>query len=270
MREPRKITTVGLVGCGRMGGPIGGHLRTRDWPVVAYDRDPDALERMVAKGATAGAGIAGVARESDLVLLPLVDDAQVIAAVEELLPAARPGAVVAICASVRPDTCRELAERARPHDVHVIDVAMVRAERAAENGELALFCGGDEAAIGVCYPPFQAFATTVSLLGPVGAGQVAKIVNNLLLWACLRIDVEALRLARALGVAPARIRPIMATGSGANAPMHEWGVHRLRWPHKDLETAVGLADELGVDVPLVRSLPALMRELTVADLRDLD
>jgi len=106
-------------------------------------------------------------------------------------------------------------------------------------------------------------------VGDVGAGQVAKTANNVLLWACIRADVEVQRLARALGVEPARLRDALALGSGANRPLAEWGNHRLRWPHKDLEVALAVAAEAGVEMPLASQLPALMRELTVDDLRDL-
>jgi 3-hydroxyisobutyrate dehydrogenase-like beta-hydroxyacid dehydrogenase len=61
----------------------------------------------------------------------------------------------------------------------------------------------------------------------------------------------------------------MAVGSGANRPLAEWGKHRLRWPHKDLEAALAVAADAGIDVPLVAELPRLMEELTVDDLREL-
>jgi len=113
------------------------------------------------------------------------------------------------------------------------------------------------------------FTEAVVHVGDVGAGQVAKTANNILLWACIRADVEALRLGRALGVEPAKLREAMAIGSGANRPLAEWGNHRLRWPHKDLEVALAVAAEAGVEMELVSQLPRLMQELTVDDLHGL-
>jgi 3-hydroxyisobutyrate dehydrogenase-like beta-hydroxyacid dehydrogenase len=118
-------------------------------------------------------------------------------------------------------------------------------------------------------PAVAPFAADVVRVGDVGSGQVAKTANNILLWACLRADVEALRLGRALGVEPAALREAVQLGSGANRPLEEWGKHRLRWPHKDLEVALALAREAGVETPLVGALPALMDELTVEDLAEL-
>jgi 3-hydroxyisobutyrate dehydrogenase-like beta-hydroxyacid dehydrogenase len=118
-------------------------------------------------------------------------------------------------------------------------------------------------------PVVAPFAADVVRVGEVGAGQVAKTANNILLWACIRADLEALRLGRALGVDPAALREAMALGSGANRPLEEWGKHRLRWPQKDLEVALALAAEAGLETPLVAALPALLAELSVEDLAEL-
>jgi 3-hydroxyisobutyrate dehydrogenase-like beta-hydroxyacid dehydrogenase len=177
--------------------------------------------------------------------------------------------VVAICASVRPDTCRELARLGGEGGVEVVDAALVRGERGAEEGRLVLFCGGAPEVVERLRHLAAPFAEAVVHVGEVGAGQVAKTVNNVLLWACIRADVEALRLGRALGVEPAALRKAMAIGSGANRPLAEWGKHRLRWPQKDLDVALAVASEAGVELPLVETLRALMEELTVEDLEDL-
>lgn len=272
MSEARKIETVGLIGAGRMGGQLGRHLRARGWPVVVLEPDVDNRRAMKELGAEIAEDASDLAARSDLVLVAVVDDAQTIDVIEGkagVLEGARPGAVVAICASVRPDTCVALAAAGRERGVHVIDLAMVGGERGAEAGTLTLFCGGDEVALGVCRDALAAFTTNVSHLGPAGTGQVGKMVNNILLWSAIRADVEALRLGRALGADPARLRAAAAVGSGANRVLLEWAQQRLRWPHKDLETAIELADSVGVDVPMVRALRELMEELSVDDLNDL-
>src|SRR5262249_19793365 len=160
------------------------------------------------------------------------------AAARACLARAAPGAVLALCASIRPDTCRDLAAEGAELGVDVIDAALVRGERGAEEGRLALFCGGPAEGLDAVRPAAPPSATDVLRVGEVGAGQVAKSVNNLLLWACIRADYEALRLGRALGVEPAALREAVQAGSGANRPLEEWGMHRLRWPKKDLETAL--------------------------------
>jgi 3-hydroxyisobutyrate dehydrogenase-like beta-hydroxyacid dehydrogenase len=260
---------VGILGCGRMGGAMARHLLAARTPLAVYDPAADASAPLVALGAAACASPAEVAARSELVLVVVVDDAQAREAVRACLETARRGTVLAICASVRPDTCRALADEAEGSGVQVIDAALVRGERGAEEGRLALFCGGPDNVIDAIRAAVAPFAADVIRVGDVGAGQVAKTANNILLWACIRADVEAQRLGRALGVEPAALRAAMAAGSGANRPLEEWGKHRLRWPHKDLEVALGLAAEAGVEAPLLAALPALMEELTVADLHEL-
>ena len=255
-----------------MGRAIGGHLLHRGWPLLVTDVDPDAVAPLVALGAEAVERPEEVARASDLTLVVVVDDEQVHDVLEGpggVLASSGRGDVVAICASVRPDTVRTAATAASRSGVEVIDVGLVRGERGAEAGELLLLCGGPTTTIDRCRPVFAAFATDVAVVGDVGSGQVAKAANNVLLWACLRADLEALRLGRALGVDPAMLRSVLMLGSGANRPLAEWGAHRLRWPAKDLDVAAALAEEAGVDAPLIRALRPLMAELTVEDLEDL-
>jgi 3-hydroxyisobutyrate dehydrogenase-like beta-hydroxyacid dehydrogenase len=252
-----------------MGAAIGAHLLGDGTPLAVYDPVPAARRALVERGALECDDPAEVAARAELVLVVVVDDAQVREAVAGCLARASPGTVIAICASVRPDTCRELAAAGRARGVHVIDAALVGGERGAEAGRLVLFCGGPPEVVDAVRDACAPFAEAVVRVGDVGAGQVAKTANNVLLWACIRADVEALRLGRALGVEPAKLRDALAIGSGANRPLAEWGNHQLRWPHKDLEVALAVAEEAGVDMPLVSQLPRLMEELTVEDLHEL-
>ena len=252
-----------------MGLPIGRHLRAAGTEVIVFDPSTSARDALVALGATAADSVADVAAQCDIMLVVVVDDEQVREAVSVCVDAAEPETIVAICASVRPDTCRELAALGRERGIHVVDTAMVGGERGAEAGELVLFCGGPEEVVDRLRPVLAPFSSAVVRVGDVGAGQVAKTANNILLWACIRADAEVLRLGRALGVAPSTLRKALVHGSGANRPLAEWGEHRLRWPKKDLEVALAVAAEADVEVPLVEQLPRLMDELTVDDLREL-
>lgn len=268
----RDIGTIGLVGWGRMGGMIGKYAARRGWPVTAFDPSADACAAAKDAGATIAGSVADVAAVSDLVLLVVVDDEQVkqaIAGQGGALETARPGTVVAICPSVRPDTCVAMADAGRERGVHVIDVALVGGERGAEAGALKLMCGGQAEVIDACLPAFASFAIDVCHVGDVGAGQIAKTANNLLLWSCLRANYEALTLAKKLGVQPGKLRSFLNIGSGANRPLAEWGSQRLRWPKKDLEIALALAEEAGVEMPLIERLAPLMAETTVEDLAEL-
>lgn len=268
----RALQTVGLAGCGRMGTAIAYHLLDDGWSVVVTDPVREARRQAVSRGATEVESARELGQASDVVLVAVVDDAQVrdvLSGPDGLLASLRPGSVVAICSSVHPDTCKEMAELAAPYGVHVVDVALVGGQRGAAEGSVTLLCGGPHEVLDACTPVFSSFALSVCVLGPVGAGQVGKTANNLLLWACLRIDVEALRLARAYGVEPGKLRPVLMVGSGANTPLGAWGRHHLTWPGKDLEVAAKMAEDVGLELPLVEQLGPLMDELDIEDLSEL-
>jgi 3-hydroxyisobutyrate dehydrogenase-like beta-hydroxyacid dehydrogenase len=260
---------IGLLGAGRMGREIGRFLLAGGRELAVYDPAAEARDAVAELGAIACATAGEVAARSELVLVVVVDDAQVRGAVADCLETATPGTILAICASVRPDTCQELAAAGAERGVHVIDCALVGGERGAEEGQLVFFCGGDEAVVDRVRAACEPCTRAVVHVGDVGAGQVAKTANNILLWANIRADVETMRLARALGVDLGKLRAAMELGSGDNRPLREWGKHRLRWPHKDLEVALAVAAEAGVELKLVAELPELMRELTVEDLHEL-
>jgi 3-hydroxyisobutyrate dehydrogenase-like beta-hydroxyacid dehydrogenase len=265
----RRLERFGLLGCGRMGSAIGGHLLDAGRPLTVYDPVLEARRPLVERGAAEAERPADAAAVCDLTLVVVVDDAQAREAVTAALEGAEEGSVIAVCASVRPDTCRELAAAGGKRGVHVVDAAMVRGERGAEEGTLVLYCGGPEDVIAALADACEPFTEAVVRVGEIGAGQVAKTANNILLWACLRADLEAQRLARALGVEPRTLREALAVGSGANRPLAEWGQQRLRWPQKDLEVALAVADEVGVEMPLVEQLPALMKKMTVEEMHEL-
>src|SRR5439155_11110396 len=157
-----------------MGAAMGGHLLDAGTPLAVFDVAPEACAALVERGATACVTPAEVGAQSDVVLVVVVDDAQTREAVTALLETARDGAVVALCASIRPDTCAELEAAGRERGVAVVDAALVRGERGAEEGQLVLYCGGDADAIAALEQACAPFTEAVVRVGDIGSGQVAK------------------------------------------------------------------------------------------------
>src|SRR5690242_2928502 len=166
-----------------MGAAMGGHLLAAGTPLAVYDVASEACTSLAERGAVECGSAAEVAAQSDVVLVVVVDDDQTRTAVSSALERADEGAVIALCASIRPDTCAELEAEARARRVHVVDAALVRGERGAEEGRLVLYCGGDTTAITRLGRACAPFAEAVIRVGEIGAGQVAKTANNILLWA---------------------------------------------------------------------------------------
>jgi 3-hydroxyisobutyrate dehydrogenase len=264
--------SVGLVGLGAMGLPAAGLLARAGHPTYCHDTDPAAVARAAATGARPAGTVAELAAACDVVLVLVPSDQDVLEVCTGsggVLEAARPGAVVLICSSVTPDTCRTVAGQARPLGVHVLDAALTGGVRAAEAGEVNLLVGGDAAVLDSVRPSLEPWTATVHHLGPLGAGQVGKTVNNLCHWGQLAAIVEALRLGRDLGVEPAKLRAAVLDGPAASRTLAEMQLMRLTWYAKDLANAERMAAGVDRPLPVARTARTAMEDITVDDIAGL-
>ncbi|MFC4906212.1 NAD(P)-dependent oxidoreductase [Actinomadura gamaensis] len=264
---PARMTT-GFVGLGQMGAPMAKHLVKRG--LVVYDTRPEAVAPLVAEGARAAASVAELAAASDLVSVMVRNDAQVNEVAAEALPAMRPGSVFAIHSTIRARTAEDLAARADPDEVQVVDAPVSGGFMGAADGTLAVMVGGSEEAFERCREPFGEWAELVLHMGPVGAGTRTKLARNLLHFTAFTAAAEAQRLAEASGVSLRKLARIVrhtdaiTGGAGSimlrptTAPLADDDPLRPILDHvrtlgeKDLAFALELADELGVDTPLAR------------------
>jgi 3-hydroxyisobutyrate dehydrogenase-like beta-hydroxyacid dehydrogenase len=184
-------------------------------------------------------------------------------------PHPRPGQVVAICSSVRPETCRSLAGAAAERGVDLLDVALTGGIRGAEGGTLNLLVGGEEAVAARLDEVFAVIASGYHVLGPVGAGQVAKAASNLIHWAEIVAIVESLRLAEAYGVKPAALRAALRQGGTDSRTLREIELMKFTWWAKDISVAEAMAAEVGEPLPVAEVSRRLMPTVTVDKVRDL-
>ncbi len=261
--------TVGIVGFGRMGKPMCRHLLAAGFPVVVYDVQEAALADAVAMGAQAAASARQVAEQSDVILVIVTDDDQVRRVVGEMLPGARQGAVIAICSSVHPDTCRGLAKAAAGHGVSVVDAPLARGVRGAEEGKLTIYFGGDDESVAKCRPVFATCSEHLVHMGPLGAGQIAKTCNNLLHWAGVVACYESLTLGARLGLPADKLRPALLAGGADSRTLRELDLIGLYWPQKDFVTAFDLARASQTEMPLMEHVEELIKGITPQDLRGL-
>jgi len=245
---------IGIIGLGAMGRPMGRHLIAKGFTVCGYDPATTAQQQAAALGVTIAASPAEVARASELVLIVVGFDAQVekvFFGEEGLLTAARAGLIVAVGSTIAPSYARQLAERVTSHGLILLDMALTRGEPAAEGGEMLILGGGDPATFEACRPVFSAFASDIFNLGPFGAGQVGKMVNNLILWACMAANDEGLRLGEALGVDQETMRSALGHSSAQNWCMSARAESRpTPWAEKDMTIVLKEADSLRMSLPL--------------------
>lgn len=263
--------TVGVVGLGAMGLPIAGHLARAGVPVVVADLDEAAVAACVAQGMTAAADLVDLAARSDVVLVvvPTDDDVRGVCGGEAgLLAGCRPGTVVLLCSSVRPETC-EAVTAAAPPGVAVLDAALTGGVRGAENGRINLLVGGDPEALDRVRPVLGPWTASVHHLGPLGSGQVGKTVNNLIHWAQISAIVESLELGRRYGLDVPTLRRALLDGPTASRTLAELEQMRFTWHAKDLANAAAMAEEVGLALPVADTAREVMKGITVADVAEL-
>ena len=244
--------TIGVLGAGRMGQPVIGHLVRAGYPVLVYDVDPAKKEAVTDKGATFVTTTADVAAQCTTVLVCVGYEEQLdelMLGEAGLLARLPGGALVAVLSTVSAAGMQRLSEAAAPHGIDVVDAPVCRGSWAADAGQLLSLLGGTEAAASRFAEVAAAYSADVVRLGDVGAGQIGKAVNNLILWACLVADHEGLALAQRYGVDIDQLRAAMQMSSAANHALDNWGNQTMAWFEDDLKIVQDMAVEVGISLP---------------------
>ncbi|MPY68798.1 MAG: NAD-binding protein [Alphaproteobacteria bacterium] len=263
----REIETVGLVGLGKMGGPMARHIAGRGYAVLGTDAAPARTAEARGAGLRTVESCAALAAESDLVLVAVGFDSEVEQAVlgaDGLLAGAREGTIIAIASTVAPRTMTRLLRQAGDAPVHFLDCPLTRGEQAAIDGRMLTMVGGDEAVFQACRPVMESYADSIFHLGALGAGQVGKMVNNLILWACMSANREGLMLGRALGVEPETLRDALLASSAQNWCMETRAdEHPTPWAEKDMMIVLAEADRLRLPLPLCGVVKEVIKQLKI-------
>ncbi len=267
------IRRVGVVGLGRMGLPMARHLVRARFIVRGFDVHRARMDALVEVGGSGTESVEDLARESEAVLVMVPDDAQVkqvSLGAGGVVGSAAEGIALIISSTVMPSTCEEVAREAIRRGVGVLDAPVARGQRNAETGTLTVFVGGPSDLLDRCRPVFETFGKEIVHIGErVGMGQVAKLANNLLLWAGVVAAHEALTLGERLGAEPARVREALLRGSGDSWVLRELHLINLTWPEKDLTQMIEAAEEAGYPLSLARRVRELIGSLTREELRRL-
>ena len=253
------MKTVGLIGAGRMGMPIVGHLGRAGFRVLVSERNPERRPEIESRGAIP-AELATLAAESEAILICVGYDSEVrelLGSGGGLLDTARPETIIAVLSTIHPKTMQELAEQAAPRGIHVVDSTVCRGGRAADDGTLLSFVGGDKAIVERLTPVLSAYSSDVVHSGGIGTAQVSKAANNLILWACLVANHEALALAQRYGVNVDALRAALMTSSATNGALGNWGKQTMAWAQDDMAIVGEMAQDCGISLPqsgLVREI----------------
>ena len=261
------IENVGVIGLGKMGGELARHLAAGGFSVHGYDVRIDAIEAVRTHGVAPAGSPAALASACDLVIIGVGFDSELEAALfgdQGVMSAPRPGSVIAVASTVAPSTMVKIADRIAGSGVAVLDIPMARGEQAAIDGNLLIFGGGDSDIFESCRKAFSTFSDAIHYLGPLGAGQVGKLVNNLVLWACISANHEGFKLAEALGVEAGPLRAALLQSSAQNWALETNAVERpMPWAEKDMTIVLKEADTARVSLPLCGTFKEVVKGVKI-------
>lgn len=269
MGEPKKVAVLGV---GRMGAPMAGHLVDAGHEVRVFDISAGAVAPLVERGAIAAASPAEAAQDADAVCVVVFDDAQAIEVISGpggVLSTLASGSVVAVHTTVAIDTIKTLADLGAQQGVAIVDAGISGGEEGSQAGTLLTMVGGSEEAIERVRPFLMTFSKDVIHAGGVGAGMALKLSRNATGYVMMAAVHEAMTLAARAGVDLALLRrtidetglfaqalsPFALGGPGvlpddAHESFRSLLEHVRSLGEKDLDQALDLALHIGADLPV--------------------
>jgi len=254
---------VGFIGLGIMGGPMARNLMEAGYELTVQNRSPEKAEELGEAGATVAATPGEAAENSDVIITMLPDSPQVreiVAGEDGVLEGISQGSLLIDMSTISPVVTEELAEAVKQKGASMLDAPVSGGDVGAIEGTLSIMVGGEEADFERAKPLFGAMGKTVTYVGPVGAGQVTKAANQIVVALTIEAVSEALVLGSAGGVSPEKILEVLSGGLAGNKVMEvkrekflshtfEPGF-RSELHHKDLGIALAAGREYGVVLPV--------------------
>src|SRR6266436_2590391 len=255
--------TVGFIGLGVMGEPICRNLVKKSGKrVIAFDLAPEPLERLHAEGAEIAGAAGDVVRHSDLLFLCLPSAKHVRAVFEGdgILKNIRERQVVVDLGTSSVSQTRDFARQLQAKGASWADAPIARTRQAAQDGTLSVMVGATAELYAAIEPLIRCFATDVTHCGDVGAGQVTKILNNMVLFETVNALSEAVAVAKHNGVDPKLLLDTLSKGSADSFALRNHGMKAIvpgnfperafstEYALKDLSYALELAGEAGIRI----------------------
>jgi 2-hydroxy-3-oxopropionate reductase len=263
---------VGFIGLGGMGQPMAAHLLASGHELTVWSRRPASADFLLKRGATWADNPVELARRCEIVCTNVTGSADVEALANELIEGLAPGSIHVDFSTIAPAVARSIAERYAQHGIDFVDAPVSGGTAGAQAATLAIMWGGKSALAGRLDPLFQCLGKTIVRVGEVGAGQVAKACNQLVMVAAIEASAEAAHLAQAAGVDFGRVRAAMLGGSAGSRVLDFFGGKmatrdfaagvEARLHHKDFAMVMDVATRAGIPLPVggtvMQQLDALM------------
>ncbi len=272
---------IGFIGLGIMGQGMARNLLKAGFPLCVWNRTASRVQPLVDEGATAGESPADVAAKSDIIITCVSDTPdveQVILGENGVIHGAKEGALVVDCSTISPQVTKEIAAKLAEKGIHMLDAPISGGSEGAAKGTLSIMVGGDADQFERAKPAFEAMGKTITHIGPAGAGQTVKLVNQVLVVGNCLAMCEALLLAQAGQVDLQKTFDAISQGAAGSwmftnrAPQiirRDWRPgFTVALQQKDLRLVLDAADELGVPLPGTSLIFQLYRTLEARGLQE--
>jgi 3-hydroxyisobutyrate dehydrogenase-like beta-hydroxyacid dehydrogenase len=272
------MAKVAFLGLGVMGGPMAGHLAAKGHAVTVYNRSPGKLSAWLAKNpgqAAATPRAAALGAEFVFACVGNDDDLRAVCTGPDgAFAGMDPGAVFVDHTTVSARVTRALQAQAAARGLGFVDAPVSGGQAGAENGQLSIMCGGEPADYDRAEPVMAAYARICRRLGPPGAGQLAKMVNQIAIAGLLQGLAEAMAFARKAGLDGEKVVEVISQGAAGSWQMANR--HRtmlegrfdfgfaVDWMRKDLGICLDAADEIGAALPVTALVDQFYKDVQAA------
>jgi 2-hydroxy-3-oxopropionate reductase len=274
---------IGFIGLGIMGKPMSKNLLRAGYPLLIYDIVPAALEEIVRAGAEKATSPKDVAAKTDVIITMLPNSPhvkEVVLGKNGIIEAARPGSILIDMSSIAPLVSREIAAKLAEKEIRMLDAPVSGGEPKAIDGTLSIMVGGSKADFDESFPLLKVMGASVVLCGEIGAGNVTKLANQIVVAANIAAVSEALVLATKAGVNPDLVHQAIRGGLAgstvmdAKVPMmmdrNFKPGFRINLHIKDLNNVLETARGIDVPTPLTDKVMAMMQSLKDEGMGDAD
>jgi 3-hydroxyisobutyrate dehydrogenase len=267
--------TIGFIGLGVMGEPICRNLVKKSGArMIAFDLAPEPLTRLREQGAGIVASVADVVTQSDIVFLclPSAKHLRMVFEGDGILQNIRAGQIVVDLGTSSVEQTRDFARQLQAKGASWADAPIARTRQAAQDGTLSVMVGAAPELFAAIEPLIRCFATDVTRCGSTGAGQVTKILNNMVLFETVNALAEAVAVARRSGVDPALLLDTLSKGSADSFALRNHGIKAIvpgnfperafstEYALKDLSYALELAEDAGVKIRGAELIGTILQE----------
>jgi len=258
-------TKVGFVGLGRMGKPMAGNLLAAGFDVTVFDVRDEPLRELVRLGAARAIDLRGLGERAEIIVLAVVDDAQVediVLGRDGLLQTGRKDSTIVVHSTIRPGTVLKLARAVEARGLRVLDAPVSGGEDGARERQLCYMVGGAKVVLEHCRPVLEASAAHIFHMGGLGSGATAKMILQVVVCINMLGAHEAELLARKCGLDFAALQKVLCVSSGQSFVCDHW-LERFKRPDdplavrqrrtdvfsESLSPALGVAADLGFSLP---------------------